>query len=244
MTKMFKFLLCALAALTFLGCGDEKDYGNVHYDRDVCEHCQMAISDNRFSVDVRVDGKNHYFDDIGCLVDFMVTNDKLNWLKDAKIYINDASGNGEFIDARTAHFYRGFKTPMSFGWGAFKNKQEGKQDFSFDQVVAALKAGGGSHGMGMGDMGRDAHGASDEHDMSAGHGDLGGMSGMQDPHFAEHGISEPKHDMSGMGHTHGADHGMGGDVGSTAHSQGAPHDMGHMHESNGMGPDMHSGHAH
>ncbi|WP_299086151.1 hypothetical protein [uncultured Campylobacter sp.] len=234
MTKMFKFLLCALAALTFLGCGDEKDYGNVHYDRDVCEHCQMAISDNRFSVDVRVDGKNHYFDDIGCLVDFMVTNDKLNWLKDAKIYINDASGNGEFIDARTAHFYRGFKTPMSFGWGAFKNKQEGKQDFSFDQVVAALKAGGGSHGMGMGDMGRDAHGASDEHDMSAGHGDMGGM---KDPHSAEH-------DMSSMGHTHGADHGMGGDAGSTAHPQGAPHDMGQMHEGNGTAHDMHSGHAH
>ena len=229
MTKMFKIMLCALAALTFLGCGDEKDYGNVHYDRDVCEHCQMAISDNRFSVDVRVDGKNHYFDDIGCLVDFMVTNDKLNWLKDAKIYINDASGNGEFIDARTAHFYKGFKTPMSFGWGAFKNKQEGKQDFSFDQVVAALKAGGGSHGMGMGDMGRDAHGASDGHDMSAGHD---GMSGMQDPHSAEHGMSEPKHDMGG------------GDAGSTAHSQGSPHDMGQMHEGNGTTHDMHSGHAH
>ena len=226
MTKMFKFLLCALAALTFLGCGDEKDYGNVHYDRDVCEHCQMAISDNRFSVDVRVDGKNHYFDDIGCLVDFMVTNDKLNWLKDAKIYINDASGNGEFIDARTAHFYRGFKTPMSFGWGAFKNKQEGKQDFSFDQVVAALKAGGGSHGMGMGDMGRDAHGASDGHDMSAGHD---GMSGMQDPHSAEHGMSEPKHDMGG------------GDAGSTAHPQGSPHDM---HESGGAAHGMPSGHSH
>jgi len=225
MIKMFKIMLCALAALTFLGCGDEKDYGNVHYDRDVCEHCQMAISDNRFSVDVRVDGKNHYFDDIGCLVDFMVTNDKLNWLKDAKIYINDASGNGEFIDARTAHFYRGFKTPMSFGWGAFKNKQEGKQDFSFDQVVAALKAGGGSHGMGMGDMGRDAH---------------GDMGGMKDPHSAEHG-------MSGMEHAHGADHGMEhmhGDAGSTAHSQGAPHNMGQMHEGNGTAHDMHSGHAH
>ena len=226
MTKMFKALLCALAALTFLGCGDEKDYGNVHYDRDVCEHCQMAISDNRFSVDVRVNGKNHYFDDIGCLVDFMVTNDKLSWLKDAKIYINDASGNGEFIDARTAHFYKGFKTPMSFGWGAFKNKQEGKQDFSFDQVVAALKAGGGSHGMGMGDMGRDAHGASDGHDMSAGHD---GMSGMQDPHSAEHGMSEPKHDMGG------------GDAGSTAHPQGSPHDM---HESGGAAHDMPSGHSH
>ena len=226
MTKMFKIMLCALAALTFLGCGDEKDYGNVHYDRDVCEHCQMAISDNRFSVDVRVDGKNHYFDDIGCLVDFMVTNDKLNWLKDAKIYINDASGNGEFIDARTAHFYRGFKTPMSFGWGAFKNKQEGKQDFSFDQVVAALKAGGGSHGMGMGDMGRDAHGASDGHDMSAGHD---GMSGMQDPHSAEHGMSGPKHDMGG------------GDAGSTAHPQGSPHDM---HESGGAAHGMPSGHSH
>ncbi|MBS6152669.1 MAG: hypothetical protein KH703_04550 [Campylobacter gracilis] len=222
MTKMFKIMLCALAALTFLGCGDEKDYGNVHYDRDVCEHCQMAISDNRFSVDVRVDGKNHYFDDIGCLVDFMVTNDKLNWLKDAKIYINDASGNGEFIDARTAHFYRGFKTPMSFGWGAFKNKQEGKQDFNFDQVVAALKAGGGSHGMGMGDMGRDAH---------------GDMGGMKDPYSAEH-------DMSGMEHTHGSDHGMSGDAGSTAHSQGAPHDMGQMHEGNGTAHGMPSGHAH
>ncbi|WP_298706284.1 hypothetical protein [uncultured Campylobacter sp.] len=229
MTKMFKALLCALAVLTFLGCGDEKDYGNVHYDRDVCEHCQMAISDNRFSVDVRVDGKNHYFDDIGCLVDFMVTNDKLSWLKDAKIYINDASGNGEFIDARTAHFYRGFKTPMSFGWGAFKNKQEGKQDFSFDQVVAALKAGGGSHGMGMGNMGHDAHG-----NMGSMHGDMGGM---KDPHSAEHG-------MSGMGHTHGSGHGMGGDAGSTAHPQGSPHDMGNMRESNGTAHDMPSGHAH
>ena len=221
MTKMFKALLCALIALTFLGCGDEKDYGNVHYDRDVCEHCQMAISDNRFSVDVRVDGKNHYFDDIGCLVDFMVTNDKLNWLKDAKIYINDASGNGEFIDARTAHFYRGFKTPMSFGWGAFKNKQEGKQDFSFDQVVAALKAGGGSHGMGMGDMGRDAHG-----NMGSMHGDMGGM---KDPHSAEHGMNEPKHDMGG------------GDAGSTTHPQSSPHGM---HESGGAAHDMPSGHSH
>ena len=204
MTKMFKIMLCPLAALTFLGCGDEKDYGNVHYDRDVCEHCQMAISDNRFSVDVRVDGKNHYFDDIGCLVDFMVTNDKLNWLKDAKIYINDASGNGEFIDARTAHFYRGFKTPMSFGWGAFKNKQEGKQDFSFDQVVAALKAGGGSHGMGMGDMG-----------------------GMKDPHSAEHGMSEPKHDMGGgdagsTAHPQGSSHDMH-ESGGAAHGMPSEH---------------------
>ena len=217
MTKMFKIMLCALAALTFLGCGDEKDYGNVHYDRDVCEHCQMAISDNRFSVDVRVDGKNHYFDDIGCLVDFMVTNDKLNWLKDAKIYINDASGNGEFIDARTAHFYKGFKTPMSFGWGAFKNKQEGKQDFSFDQVVAALKAGGGSHGMGMGDMGHT-------------HGSDHGMSG----------------DAGSTAHPQGSSHDMheSGGAGSTAHSQGAPHDMGQMHESNGTAHDMPSGHSH
>ena len=181
----------------------------------------MAISDNRFSVDVRVDGKNHYFDDIGCLVDFMVTNDKLNWLKDAKIYINDASGNGEFIDARTAHFYKGFKTPMSFGWGAFKNKQEGKQDFSFDQVVAALKAGGGSHGMGMGDMGRDAHG-----NMGSMHGDMGGM---KDPHSAEHGMNEPKHDMGG------------GDAGSTTHPQSSPHGM---HESGGAAHDMPSGHSH
>ena len=244
MTKMFKALLCALIALAFLGCGDEKDYGNVHYDRDVCEHCQMAISDNRFSVDVRVDGKNHYFDDIGCLVDFMVTNDKLSWLKDAKIYINDASGNGEFIDARTAHFYKGFKTPMSFGWGAFKNKQEGKQDFSFDQVVAALKAGGGSHGMGMGDMGRDAHG-----NMGSmhGHGDMGGM---KDPHSAEHGMSGPKHDMGGdagsTAHPQGSSHDMheSGGAGSTAHSQGAPHDMGGMRESNGTAHDMPSGYAH
>ena len=38
MIKMFKFLLCALAALKLLGCGDEKDYGNVHNDRDVSEH--------------------------------------------------------------------------------------------------------------------------------------------------------------------------------------------------------------
>jgi hypothetical protein len=38
-------------------------------------------------------------------------------------------------------------------------------------------------------------------------------------------MSEPKHDMSGMEHTHDSDHGMSGDAGSTAH-------------------DMNSGHAH
>ncbi|MFC2528999.1 MAG: hypothetical protein ACFNVQ_07990, partial [Campylobacter sp.] len=61
------------------------------------------------------------------------------------------------------------------------------------------------------------------------HGDMGGM---KDPHSAEHGMSEPKHDMGG------------GDAGSTAHPQGAPHDMGQMHEGNGTAHDMHSGHAH
>lgn len=57
-------------------------------------------------------------------------------------------------------------------------------------------------------------------------------------------MSELKHDMNGMGHTHGADHGIGDDADSTAHSQGEPHDMGHMHESNGTAHDIPSGHAH
>lgn len=141
MIKLFKFFIVFIMIVLFFGCSDEKEYGNVHYDRDVCEHCKMVISDNKFSVDVLFDGQNHYFDDMGCFVAEAVASNHEQWLKSAKVYINDLD-TGEFINAREAYFYKGYKTPMNYGWAASAKRLEGKESFKFDEVVEILKKHG------------------------------------------------------------------------------------------------------
>ena len=74
-TKEFKnllFLVFTSLLLLLSGC-KEKDStapGKIHWDRDMCERCKMAVSDRKFATEI-VDPKtkkHYYFDDIGCAV--------------------------------------------------------------------------------------------------------------------------------------------------------------------------------
>lgn len=133
MINVFKIL----AILLFLvGCGGES-YGKVHFDREPCKHCQMIISDNKFSVDVVFNGKNLYFDDIGCFVSYAVKQNP-ELISKAKIYVNDYE-SGEFIEAKTAYFYHGYGSPMMFGYAAFKQPLNGKEALNFDELIKHLK---------------------------------------------------------------------------------------------------------
>jgi len=121
--KRFNFLilLALLPIFAFNGC-EKKPLGAVqqmHWDRDMCERCKMAISERKFAVQI-IDpktGKDYKFDDIGCAVLWM-DEMKIPWKNKAIIWITDAK-TGKWIDARKAKYADGAITPMAFGFAAY-----------------------------------------------------------------------------------------------------------------------------
>ena len=108
----------------FGGC-DKKDKTApvpIHWDRDSCERCDMAISERKYAVEVinPKTGKHYLFDDIGCAVLWMEEN-KIPWKKDAIIWVTDAK-TGKWIDVKKAEYTDDMITPMAYGISAFTKK--------------------------------------------------------------------------------------------------------------------------
>ena len=105
----------------FTGCQKKSGGGieKMHWDRDMCERCKMAISERKYAVQV-IDpktGKAYKFDDIGCAV-LWFDEEHIPWKEQAKIWITDAK-TGKWIDARKAIYTDDSITPMAFGFAAY-----------------------------------------------------------------------------------------------------------------------------
>ena len=129
---------CAVALVLIglvTGCGGDPGTGpvDVKWDRAACDRCRMVLSDRHHSAQIRIkepDGRSrvYLFDDLGCAV---------VWLEDkpqrddpaTEIWVNDWR-NGDWIDARTAHYLLGHETPMQYGLGAQTEPAEGALDFA------------------------------------------------------------------------------------------------------------------
>ncbi|MRJ02920.1 MAG: hypothetical protein GXO19_01380 [Epsilonproteobacteria bacterium] len=120
-------LLFLLSLLWGVGGCEKRDFTKepppIHWDRDMCERCKMAISDRKFAV-AAVDGKGkvYRFDDIGCLILWQKEEHPEITLK--KIWITDAK-SGKWIDGERACYKGGFITPMGYGYGALEKGGEG-----------------------------------------------------------------------------------------------------------------------
>jgi len=122
--KQFSFLFLTFFMLFgFSGC-EKKLIGGVekmHWDRDMCERCKMAISERKFAVQL-IDpktGKDYKFDDLGCAV-LWLKEEKISWENQAIIWVTDAQ-TGEWIDARKARYINNVITPMAYGFAAYSN---------------------------------------------------------------------------------------------------------------------------
>ncbi len=131
----------AIFALLLASCApkDETGPGEVHWDRDTCARCVMAVSDHYYSAQVRggaPEGRTrlYFFDDVGCAVIWL---DKQNWKDDPRteIWVNDWQ-SGDWIDARKAWYIPGKTTPMDYGLGAQLEAAEGAYDF--DRAIGAI----------------------------------------------------------------------------------------------------------
>jgi nitrous oxide reductase accessory protein NosL len=142
---LYGLALAMVLALTLGGCS-KKSYDNeaakMHWDRDMCERCKMAISERKYAVQV-IDPTTHKvykFDDIGCAV-LWFDEEHIPWKDQAKIWITDAK-TGEWIDARTAKYTDDSITPMAYGFAAFTDKTfpKGHMERTYDYVVEKIFA--------------------------------------------------------------------------------------------------------
>ena len=131
----------ALVAAT-AACGPPPDPlapPEVVYGEDVCDHCGMILSEERFAAAtiVEIDGQvePRLFDDIGDMVAYHAANGDLvvrRW------YVHDHDSVA-WIDAATAHYVRaeGIRTPMGSGLAAFGDAARAKA-FAAEAGGAAL----------------------------------------------------------------------------------------------------------
>ncbi len=138
-------LLAALAAAPFItACSRDTGHGpgEVHWDRDACKRCGMAVSDRHYAAQIRGGPKREAFkfDDIGCAL-FWLKEQNIPWAEaaDTEIWVNDLR-SGEWLDARKAHYLPGKTTPMAYGYGALAQAEAGSVDFA--SMKAAILAKG------------------------------------------------------------------------------------------------------
>jgi hypothetical protein len=97
--------------------------------------CGMTITSKKHSAQaVSPDGKTWFFDDVGCMA---LWYNNIKFKKEAILWVYSNDTN-EYIDGRTAWYNRRDDTPMRYGFGAYKEKQDGFIDFE-NMIVMMLR---------------------------------------------------------------------------------------------------------
>ena len=145
--KGYKMRLLNTLFITFIllitnSC-DSKPKGAVekmHWDRDMCERCKMAISERKFAVEA-IDikkNKTYKFDDLGCAL-LWIEKNKVPLDENLKLWITDAK-TGEWIDAKSAIYIDGARTPMAYGFASYTKETlpQNHKTFTLDEVIEKI----------------------------------------------------------------------------------------------------------
>jgi len=129
--------------LLLAACSGDPGKGpvEVKWDRDVCQRCNMVLSDRFHAAQIRLTPSNqasqvHKFDDLGCVL-LWLDGQPASAAATAEIWVNDHR-NGDWIDARTAHYVTQQITPMGYGLGA--QVQAGSDTLTFNEAKAHIDA--------------------------------------------------------------------------------------------------------
>jgi copper chaperone NosL len=133
---MFLFLLGA--------CKHETDYSprEINYDRDICAQCLMGIAEQPWAVQaINAHGEVLWFDDIGCLNEYMKGDDwkKFTEGKKVQIWVGDSEHEGKWLDAKKAYYTFGKHTPMGYGYSAVAEKRD--STYTFEEVLKRIDEG-------------------------------------------------------------------------------------------------------
>lgn len=119
-------LTAALLVGTLLtSCGSPQP-ASVVVGQDVCEHCQMFITDDRFVTQVVTKtGKAYKFDSIECMVDFLAS-DALPADQVHSAWVTDYNEPGKWVKAEEARYLQSvnIRSPMGANLAAFSSLQD------------------------------------------------------------------------------------------------------------------------
>jgi nitrous oxide reductase accessory protein NosL len=104
---------CGMAALFTAGCKASDAPAEPVWGKEPCASCKMLVGDKRYAAHVIDEsGEHRFFDDIGCMVLWMDGHRAPSqaWVRDP--------ATGSWLDARTARYVQGARTPMDFGFEA------------------------------------------------------------------------------------------------------------------------------
>jgi copper chaperone NosL len=117
----FDFISVVLIVFFLAGCWSSSNTGpgEIHWDRQTCERCQMVISERRHAVQIRELGERqtHAFDDLGCALLWLEEQGLLAGSDEGPEVWARATADGDWSDARAARFETGLTTPMGYGFG-------------------------------------------------------------------------------------------------------------------------------
>jgi copper chaperone NosL len=115
------WLLAVLLVLTCCACEDLQHAVEPVWNKQVCAHCHMVLSDPSFAAQlVTADGRRLYFDDVGCLATYLHESRRAvshSWVR----------ARAGWVEAATARFSSGASSPMGFG---FVTDARGPLDFA------------------------------------------------------------------------------------------------------------------
>lgn len=142
MKKVIFITAMAWVAL-MVSCNSTPDYSPriIHYERDICAQCLMGIADSLWAVQaINTEGTVLWFDDIGCLFEYMKTPNWKQFVKNNKVQLwVGNTEKGGWIDAQKAYYNFGKHTPMGYGYSAVSIPND--TTFTFDQVRKRIDEG-------------------------------------------------------------------------------------------------------
>lgn len=113
MNRLWAAAAAALALALFASCDDAAAPKDPVWGKQACGSCAMLVSDPHYAAQlVTTDGSRSYFDDPGCMAAYLDERHpsvRAMWVKDDV---------GHWVDAKTASFARGAKSPMDYGFAA------------------------------------------------------------------------------------------------------------------------------
>lgn len=112
-------LLVLLMPVVFTACTPEPQ--PIHYGQDLCAHCRMTISDERYGAElVMRTGKTHKFDSIECLAGFHEEQEEIHEQVHS-LWITDFQHPGELMQVEDAFFLHSdnLHSPMGMNLTAF-----------------------------------------------------------------------------------------------------------------------------
>jgi hypothetical protein len=119
-------------ALSLVACANTDEPTDPAWGKEPCAHCAMLVGDRRFAAQVGGEGERRYFDDIGCMVMWLerrAARPSRTWVRE---------DGARWVEARTARYQAGARTPMDFGFVV------AKEGVGWDELRERIVARAGS----------------------------------------------------------------------------------------------------